>query len=287
MQFGFSARLAASCWALFDLNSNHPHDYWAAALGANCLFAAICLYLYDVLDGRGWTLGMVLGALALISIGLTDSWTHDFRAAQVIVTESSPPQGAVRAVPQTQQDQVPKSPHLEQPTFPENSQIIHLTLGNWTVTIPRTSLETGPPFRLRDQIVSVPPVGPDATISMKNGTIYVDAIVSDGTKFNREVIIQHNTILDWPPRWDHNSNQHALEFVDEHRSPVFQLIIKGPTDLEMNGRFVTPGGVTILSPTLGLMVNAGASAASAPATADLVPIFKYPSWKYPGQYAEK
>ena len=94
--------------ALFDLNSIILTTIGQLRLEPTVFFAAICLYLYDVLDGRGWTLGMVLGVLALISIGLTDSWTHDFRAAQVIVTESSPPQGAVRAVPQTQQTRFPK-----------------------------------------------------------------------------------------------------------------------------------------------------------------------------------
>ena len=225
--------------------------------------------------------------VALISIAIADSWTRDFRARQIIVAENSTLASAVRAVPQAQHGQIPQSPHLEQPTFPENSQVIHLKLGNWTITVPRTRLETGPPFRLRDQIVSFPPVSTGRRHFYEKWHHLRDAKVSDATKFNREVVIKHNTILHWPAGWDHNSNQHALEFVDEHFTPVFQLIIKGPTDLEMNGRFATPGGVTILSPTLGLRVARGTFAASELANAELVPIFRYPSWKYPGQYAEK
>jgi hypothetical protein len=83
------------------------------------------------------------------------------------------------------------------------------------------------------------------------------------------------------PGFDKNSNANALEVVNMNGVPVFQMIRKTPTHLVVNGIFPTPAGLFLAGPE-GLMTNAKPVHL---ANFHLKPIFKYPAWKYPGQYA--
>jgi hypothetical protein len=84
-----------------------------------------------------------------------------------------------------------------------------------------------------------------------------------------------------------NHNDAALEVADDKGKPLLQVIQDGPNRLKINGVFLL--GV---SSSTGKIVRLWAwenrfeSDTQRPTSFDLKPIFKYPSWKYPGEYAE-
>jgi hypothetical protein len=79
---------------------------------------------------------------------------------------------------------------------------------------------------------------------------------------------------------DKNSNEKALEIVNAHGVVLFQLIRKSSAEVVINGIF--PIGKSLLL--------AGPDGFYTRPTMEqinhfrLKPIFKYPAWKYPGQY---
>jgi hypothetical protein len=245
---------------------DHPHDYWAAAAGAGCLFAAICLYLYDVLDGRGRTLAAVFGALTLISIAIADSWTHDFRAAQTIVADKQLPQSTASPLPEAQ---------LVPPAFHEKIEDLSLTVGTLQLRTrgPSPIVVTG----------MIPP-----RLYVANGVLYLDVVLWSGSLNEPAIIVRGNEFAVKPPGWDRNSNTNALEVVNENNEPVLQLIRLTPSNFRLNGIFpLRGGGWPEGSVWLADDHRFGVRTPEQPFPADfkLTPIFKYPSWKYPGEYA--
>ncbi len=83
--------------------------------------------------------------------------------------------------------------------------------------------------------------------------------------------------------YDRNSSANALEIVNADGIPLFQMIRKTPTDIVVNGVFPMPRGGIIIAGPKGMIGNASQSDLDG---FRLVPIFKYPSWKYPGQYSD-
>lgn len=83
---------------------------------------------------------------------------------------------------------------------------------------------------------------------------------------------------------DRNSSANALEIIDANGNPLFQMIRETPTDIVVNGVFPVPHlrGPIIAGPD-GVITGASPSDLAA---FKLKPIFKYPSWKYPGKYAD-
>src|SRR5229473_4631490 len=75
----------------------------------------------------------------------------------------------------------------------------------------------------------------------------------------------------------------ALEVVNADGIPLFQMIRKTPTNIIVNGIFPMPRGGIIVAGPKGMIANANQSDVDG---LQLKPIFKYPSWKYPGQYAD-
>ena len=85
-----------------------------------------------------------------------------------------------------------------------------------------------------------------------------------------------------PMGWDRNSSANALEVVNANGAPVFQMIRKNATDIVVSGVFPTPSGFLLAGPE-GAITGAKPEQIS---NFHLKPLFKYPSWKYPGQYAD-
>ena len=95
--------------------------------------------------------------------------------------------------------------------------------------------------------------------------------------------VQDNEFVIRPTGWDRNSTANALEVVNENNVQVFQMVRRTSAQLVINGIFRLPNGhLTVAWP--GQVVL---DTPSIPADYALKPIFKYPSWKYPGQYAEQ
>jgi hypothetical protein len=94
------------------------------------------------------------------------------------------------------------------------------------------------------------------------------------------VKLRNNGIVDMPSGWQRNSNHAALGFVDEKTCPVFQFIRTMPFRAVLNGSFTDRDGKPIFANEKG--VRFGGKLAEC----ELKPVFKYPAWKYLGQYAD-
>ena len=167
------------------------------------------------------------------------------------------------------------NPILEHPTFREKPERIFFSLGQGgvTVSLKFSVMEEGPrePFDLR----GFKPV----RLYVEGTKLYADFKVFGGAE-KPAVEVVHNEFTVRPPGWDRNSSATALEVVNQSGFPVFQMIYKTPSHIVVNGIFPAPGGL-ILANESGMVVVANPTRLP---PFSLKRIFKYPSWKYPGQY---
>jgi hypothetical protein len=246
---------------------DHPHDYWVAAIGASCLFAAICLYLYDVFEfrGRGRTLIMIFGAMAMISAATADRWTREFSTQRGVLAEKSPPK-PTPAIPRSQ---------FIQPAFHEKIDDLQLLVGS-------LRLSGGPsPIFVAGM---VPP-----RLRVDNGVLYIDVVVRGGSLSEPAIVVHDNEFVVKPLGWDRNSNINALEVVNEADEPILQLIRVTPSAFRIMGIFPLrdsgwPKGSVWYSDDRNFGVRTPDK--PFPPGFKLKPIFKYPAWKYPGKYAD-
>jgi hypothetical protein len=169
----------------------------------------------------------------------------------------------------------PTPSQLEQPTFRERTEIATVVLGGFGAGYPYSHLEsaTGIPIRIGD----FAPVN----LHVTGGKLYADVkVYGDGES---PIVVKNNEFVVRPQGWDKNSSQNALEVVDNNLRPVFQLIYKGRAQIQLNGIFAARGRVILASEGTSL-VDPRPEAIKA---FSLKPIFKYPSWKYPGQYSDE
>jgi hypothetical protein len=104
------------------------------------------------------------------------------------------------------------------------------------------------------------------------------------------VTVKDSEVTIGDPLVDRNFGENAFEIVDRTGEPIFQMVRQTPNIILINGIFPTPnisqttGQPIILwiSPQTGVM-----SSSIRPPQFNLKPIFKYPSWKHPGEYAEQ
>jgi len=115
---------------------------------------------------------------------------------------------------------------------------------------------------------------------IENNTLYADSEIFGG-KNQQPIYINKNTLSLLPNGWDFNSTNKALEIVNENKIPMYQLIYKTPNHIEINGVFVAKGGL-ILANSDGIQFNP-----PLPIPLKLNRIFKYPSFKYDGEYEEE
>jgi len=173
------------------------------------------------------------------------------------------------------QSQAPKELKLKQPTFSEKVDTVLFSLGEGGITVGYKfsvlEKEAKEPFKLG----GFSPV----RLYIENAKPFADVKIYGGSGMP-PIEIKHNQILNKPPNWDFNSNENALEIVNENQIPVYQLYYKTTSHIVINGIFPFPGGV-ILANKSGATMNP-----ILPTTFGLKRIFRYPSWKYPGQYEE-
>ena len=162
---------------------------------------------------------------------------------------------------------------FEQPRFSEDVNQVEVSLGTMSVTYERSRLEKGAkePFDLG----GYKPVA----LYLEDGQFYADLIIYGGAGLP-PIRIQKDVVYGKPSAWDLNYSKTALEIVTEQHKPVYQFIYKSPSRIVINGLFPFPGGVMVateqgtnLNPIGGAMFS-------------LNRIFKYPSWKYRGQYQD-
>jgi hypothetical protein len=80
------------------------------------------------------------------------------------------------------------------------------------------------------------------------------------------------------PYGDRNFDDTALEIVDDHQKPMLQVIWKTSSHLVINGIFRMQNGAIVIADSNGWRpMQAGDS---------IKPLFKYPSYRFRGQYAD-
>ena len=162
---------------------------------------------------------------------------------------------------------------LKQPRFAENVEFFIFSLGGNSSSYKVADLEKEPrqPFNFS----GFKPV----KLYVERGVLYADISIYGGSGMP-PLKINRNQLSGKPPDWDFNSNEKALEVVNERNLPIYQFYYKTPNHIVVNGVFTYPGGL-MLANTEGMILNP-----FLPASFRLKPIFKYPSWKYHGEYAD-
>lgn len=99
------------------------------------------------------------------------------------------------------------------------------------------------------------------------------------------IVIADNKFSGLHQLWDSNSSTNAFEIVNELYSPLFQFIRESDSKLTVRGVFETKDGVRVLTDKNSRIIK------NFDYHRDAVPglkaMFKYPAWKYPGQYADQ
>ena len=174
-------------------------------------------------------------------------------------------------------DDIKSKPHLKEPTFSENVEDFTFSLGERGISVgySKKDLEK----RHIDSGFSLNGYRP-VELYIENGQLYADVKIYSGSGLPPIEIIK-NKLSNKPNDWDFNSNEKALEIVDENGTPVYQFFYKSPSHIVMNGIFPYPGGLILANE------NGATGNPILPSTFKLNRIFKYPSWKYPGEYENR
>lgn len=172
---------------------------------------------------------------------------------------------------------VKSKPELKEPMFSEDVEDFTFSLGERGISIgyskkalEKKHINTGFVFN------NYRPV----ELYIENGQLYADVKIYGGSGFP-PIEIKKNKLSNKPKDWDFNSNEKAMEIVNENGVPIYQFFYKKPSHIVMNGIFPYPGGL-ILANENGAVGNP-----LLPTTFKLKRIFKYPSWKYPGEYEKE
>jgi hypothetical protein len=116
-------------------------------------------------------------------------------------------------------------------------------------------------------------------IRVKDDEVLLSVIVWDGVNA-AAVKIQDNEFTVKPDGWDRNSSNDALEIVDRDQNPVLQIYYASATVIVINGIFPCPKSV-LYSDEKSLKMLAKGDRGQ-----PLKRLFKYPGWKYKGQFDE-
>ncbi len=166
-----------------------------------------------------------------------------------------------------------KSQKLEEPRFSETIANFSFSLGEggFTAGYSKEALEKQhiKPFNFSGHS----PV----ELYIEDGNLYADVKIYGGSGLP-PIEIKRNKLSNKPHDWDFNSNKKAMEIVDKNQTPIYQFFYKSPSHIVVNGVFPFPAGL-ILANDQGALMNP-----RFPTTFRLKRIFKYPSWKYPGEF---
>jgi hypothetical protein len=164
------------------------------------------------------------------------------------------------------------------------------------------------PMNVNEQSVDCP-VSP----FVKNNRLFVVFGIPSNDE-NKAISLTDNLDSQIPPNWDRNYSSNAFEIVREDKLPVFQVIYRRPNEIQVNGIFIVSSNC-ILSAFEGhidisYFCNADGSLPDIPpwnvAYANILPmtitnlemayamtysnqdaIFKYPAWRYLGDFVKQ
>jgi hypothetical protein len=166
------------------------------------------------------------------------------------------------------------------PSFHESlGDQVTVSLGRWIAmgASVKDLLNIKVPFRPRYQGLELP-----VSIYVEDDNLYVDGTFA-GPHGQPLIKIQKNQLSINTSNGviDKNCSDNAIEVVaalNDSWRVIFQLVREGPDRIVIKGGFPTPNGV-VIADDHKLTVGAFSDV-------DISPIFKYPSWKYRGVYAE-
>ncbi len=142
-------------------------------------------------------------------------------------------------------------------------------------------------------------------VFVEQGYLFVDAIIYGAAR--HDVMVRHNRVepdtLMMQPNWDYNANKRALEIVDGAGFPVFQMVFEPPNRAKVLGIYPFPNDEVLIQvdfkkPLAGLSSLFQDARAPTPANEPAgteawrefhltaKPLFKYPSWRHPGELAD-
>jgi hypothetical protein len=166
----------------------------------------------------------------------------------------------------------------ERPPFSETSEEVTITVGGSSLRFSIGALEGKRiPFPLAFGVSESSDYSP-IYVGLRGGKPMVDVTVWAGHD-KPAVEVKENRFTVRPRDWDSNTSQTALEIVNEKGVPVLQVYYKNPYRISISGTFAVPGG-WLYATESSLLIN------PSPDPPPLKPIFRYPSWKYPGEYAK-
>ncbi len=196
-----------------------------------------------------------------------DNFNKENSTTPISSNISSPQtQSTVKTTP----SEIQSSP--KEPTFTEGFDVVTFTVGSSIQTLEVSDLEKA---KHKFFIGDVP-----AFLYVDNGKPYVDVDLY-GIPNEPPVRLRHNKLLNRPSSWDLNSDEKALEVVNEKGQPIFQIYYKTPSHIVVYGLFFN-GYVPVLASERGIQTTPKLDGASYP----IKPIFKYPSEKHFGQRSE-
>jgi hypothetical protein len=161
------------------------------------------------------------------------------------------------------------------PAFQLKSDNVMIRFGNNTFQYEKSQLENTPFEPL--EVNGYKPLA----LYLEKNMIYVNAKLYL-PETSEPFIIIHNDFKEPPPGMDINYNASAIELVNDNKLVVFQMVYQTPTDIRINGIFFAGGGLIFVD-------EHGIREPFEPYTRpySVKPIFKYPAWQYPGQYADE
>jgi hypothetical protein len=128
---------------------------------------------------------------------------------------------------------------------------------------------------------------------VENRRIYVNATIYSGWRGHlirvERNLLAPNALLNLPG-WDYNSNERALEIVNDKTEPIFQLIFDEPSRIRINGVFpVGAQEVAVMDDTRPFSAPNFVQIPSSFVSSGLLKvdskrIFKYPAWRHPGEF---
>lgn len=254
----------------------------AASIGTICIF----VFLHYGKDSFAiWTCFI---SVTLFTLAVCLYWQgYVFKKAAQDRTPPPPPRNldiadrGEKSQPKNQKQKEPtftpkEKPEREKPTFTADAGKVSITLGKnkrvWDVSELKKKPKDPLLFPGKGKVKPL-------LIYIEDDNLFADCTVYGGEGLP-SISVKHNNPSNVPPGWDFNINETALEVVNKEGAPVYQFIYKTKSHVVINGVFPTPSGPFIVDE------ESIRRASALPVKTHMKRIFKYPSWKYPGQYAD-
>jgi hypothetical protein len=161
--------------------------------------------------------------------------------------------------------------------FSEDSEDWVVTAGNMTTNMSAAQLK-GLQWKLgHGSITVLSAYGSTVKMYAEGDRLFADVSIMENGQPLIELI--HNVLRKSPYQWDSNHSDRALEVLSDKGVPFFQMIFQTPHRIIIYG--VLPNGDISGS---GLLLSSTDTRTGRISTYDQERLFRYPSWRYAGQY---